>query len=392
MSRALERDAAAQMQTYQRSPVLFVRGSGVELFDDAGTRYLDLLAGIAVNAVGHCHPRVTAAIAAQAATLDHVSNLYLTEPQIALAERLRGLTGWGKVFFANSGAEANECALKLARRVSASRHGTARPKVVAALGGFHGRTFATLAATGQPAKHAPFQPLPDWFTHIPYNDIDAAAAAIDETTGAVILEVIQGEGGVIVADDAFLSTVRARCDEVGAILIFDEVQTGIGRTGTFWAFQQTPVQPDVITVAKGLGGGLPIGACIARDDLADAFAAGDHATTFGGGPIPCAAALATLDVIETEGLLANAVSMGERLAEGLAELPGVVEVRGRGLLIGAQLGSPIAANVVDVMRANGVIAGTAGPDVLRFAPPLIIDATAVAQGVDAARLALEESS
>lgn len=379
----IERDLASQMQTYARAPITFVRGAGVELIDGDGRAYLDLLAGIAVNALGHCHPEVVDAIARQAATLDHVSNLYRSVPQIELAEALHARTGWGKTFFANSGAEANECALKLARRVSAARHGAPREKVVAALGGFHGRTFATLAATGQPAKHAPFLPLPSWFTHIPFNDVEAATTAIDDATGAVILEVIQGEGGVMPASDAFLRAVRARCDAVGAILILDEVQTGIGRTGSFWAFEQTAIEPDVITVAKALGGGLPIGACIAREDLADAFVAGDHATTFGGGPVVCAAALATLAVIEREGLVANAATSGAHFIDALARIDGVAEVRGRGLLVGVQLDAPLADAVVTGMRAAGVIAGTAGPDVVRFAPPLIVTTADLDRGVHA---------
>lgn len=385
-----ERDHASQMSVYQRAPITFVRGEGCDLIADTGERYLDLLAGIAVTAVGHCHPEVVQAIATQAATLDHVSNLYRTLPQIELAERLRATTGWGKVFFANSGAEANECALKLARRISVARHGLPRTKVVAALGGFHGRTFATLAATGQAGKHDPFLPLPDWFSHIPYNDVDAASASIDELTGAVILEIIQGEGGVIPATPDFLRAVRQRCDEVGAVLILDEVQTGIGRTGTFWAYEQTPIEPDLITAAKALGGGLPIGACMARDELAEAFQPGDHATTFGGGPVVCAAALATLSIIEREGLTANAESRGAQLAEGLSMVPGVLEVRGRGALLGAVLSADRASAVVDAMRTHGVIAGTAGPDVVRFAPPLVIDALGVQRGIEAFAAAASE--
>jgi acetylornithine/N-succinyldiaminopimelate aminotransferase len=384
----IERDRAFHMAVYARTPVTFVKGEGVHLIDEDGTRYLDMLAGIAVNAVGHCHPKVVEAITRQASTLDHVSNLYLTQPQLELAKRLHDLTGWGKVFFANSGAEANECALKLARRISADRHGAPRPKVVAALGGFHGRTFATLAATGQPAKHAPFEPLPDWFSHIAFNDV-AAARAISEDTGAVILEIIQGEGGVIVADEDFLIAVRERCDQIGAVLILDEVQTGIGRTGSFWAFQQTPIEPDMVTVAKALGGGLPIGACIAKEHLADAFQPGDHATTFGGGPVVCAAALATLEVVESEGLIAAASERGETLKRSLSAVAGVSQVRGRGLLVGAVVPSD-AGKIVDAMRAQGVIAGTAGPDVVRFAPPLVVSDADIVHAVTVFADAMQE--
>lgn len=367
---SFDRDHAFHMSVYARTPLTLVKGDGVHLVDEDGNRYLDMLAGIAVNAVGHCHPDVVAAISRQAAVLDHVSNLYLNEPQTELAELLHDLTGWGKVFFANSGAEANECALKLARRITAERHGAARPKVVAASGGFHGRTFATLAATGQPAKHEPFLPLPDWFSHIPYNDV-SAVGSIPADTGAVILEVIQGEGGVVVATDDFLRAVRDRCDQIGAVLILDEVQTGIGRTGSFWAFQQTPIEPDIVTVAKALGGGLPIGACIARETLADSFKPGHHATTFGGGPVVCAAATATLRVIEREGLIDAAAERGRQLMGALSALAGVLEVRGRGLLVGVVTQTE-AGKIVEAMRARGVLAGTAGPDVVRFAPPLII--------------------
>ena len=389
----LAADRAAQMQTYGRTPVAFVAGRGVELTDSDGTVYLDALSGIAVTGLGHCHPEVAEAIARQAKTLDHVSNLYLTEPQIALAGRLRDLSGFdARVFFANSGAEANECALKLARRASVHRHGRTRTKVVALEHGFHGRTFATLAATGQPAKHAPFEPLPEWFVHVPPTDPDALAAAIDDETAAVLLEVVQGEGGVLPVSDELLATARRRCDEVGALLVIDEVQTGLGRLGAWFGFQTTPVVPDVFTLAKALGNGLPIGACVARADIAAAFGPGDHATTFGGGPVVCAAALTTLEVIEREELVRNAAERGDELAAMLRALddPRITEVRGRGLLVGLVLAEPIANALVDATRARGVIVGSAGPEVLRLAPPLIVSSADLAAIVDAVAGALKD--
>jgi predicted acetylornithine/succinylornithine family transaminase len=384
-------DARVEMQTYTRAPIAFVSGAGCTLVASDGRRYLDLLAGIAVTSLGHCHPDVVEAIRAQAGELDHISNLYLHPIQVALAERLVGINGWGKVFFANSGAEANECALKLARRVSVDRHGAPRSRVVALTDSFHGRTFATLAATGQPGKHARFQPLPDWFVHVAPDDPTALAAAIDDTTGAVLLEIIQGEGGVRPIGDDMLVAARERCDAVGAVLIIDEVQTGIGRTGSWFAYQQTPIVPDIITLAKALGGGLPISACIATEEIAASFAPGDHATTFGGGPIPCAAALTTLEVIDRDGLVAAAAERGAQLETGLRALtdPRIVAVRGRGLLQGVLLTAPIADAVVTGARDRGVIIGTAGPDVIRFAPPLVVSASEIdtALGVVADALA-----
>ncbi|MCI0347685.1 MAG: aminotransferase class III-fold pyridoxal phosphate-dependent enzyme, partial [Chloroflexi bacterium] len=286
-----EREAATHMQVYGRQPVAFARGEGVRLWDVDGREYLDFVAGIAVMSVGHSHPTVVAAVREQAAALTHVSNLYYTEPQIILAERLHELLGWGRAFFGNSGAEANECAMKLARRWQRSNGRPARAGVVAALGSFHGRTVATLAATGQPGKHEPFAPLPPEFVHhVPFNEADALDAALTDEIGALLLEVVQGEGGINPATPEYLKAARELCDERGVLLIFDEVQTGLGRTGRWFGFQHSGVVPDVVTLAKALGGGLPIGACVAREDVADAFRPGDHATTFGGGPVPCAAA------------------------------------------------------------------------------------------------------
>lgn len=368
------------MGVYGRQPVAFARGEGAVLWDVDGKEYLDFLGGIAVMSVGHSHPAVVEAIREQAGRLMHVSNLFYTEPQVRLAKRLHDLLGWGKVFFANSGAEANECALKLARRWS-RRDGVGnanggRSGVVAALGSFHGRTFATLAATGQPAKHEAFAPMPPWFDYVPLNDEAALDAAIGNDTAAVLLEVVQGEGGVRSATPEFLATARKLCDERGAALIFDEVQTGLGRTGRWFGFQHFGVTPDVITLAKALGAGLPIGACIAREDVADAFKPGDHATTFGGGPVPCAAALAVLDVIEREDLVARSAAMGDRLVAALSEVtrgnPAVTEVRGIGLLVAVALRGTWAAEAVAAALERGLVVNNVTPDAIRLAPPLIV--------------------
>lgn len=377
MSTLGEREAGALMGTYRRYPVTFVRGDGCDLFDDDGRSYLDFAAGIAVVQIGHGHPRWVDAVVAQAAKLVHVSNLFFTEVQVELAERLVSLLGWGSVFLANSGAEANEAALKLARLA------TGRPGFVAAVGGFHGRTLATLAATGQPEKHRPFEPLPPWFVHVPFGDAAALAAAVSGETAAVILEPVQGEAGVIPAPPGYLAAAREACDRSGAMLIVDEVQTGVGRCGEWFA--HPPVRPDVVTLAKGLGNGLPIGACIAGPEVA--FGPGDHASTFGGGPVPCAAALAVLDVIAEEGLLANCRAQGERLMGGLREARAgsgaVKDVRGAGLLVGVELAGDLAARdvVLEALR-RGLVLTEAGKSVVRFTPPLVVSAPEVDRAVE----------
>ena len=380
-------EASFHMPVYGRQPVAFVRGQGTTLWDADGNEHLDFVAGIAVMSVGHSHPKVVEAIREQAGLLTHVSNLYYTEPQVKLAERLHDLLGWGKVFFANSGAEANECAVKLARRWQRELRPAdpGRIGVVAALDSFHGRTIATLAATGQPAKHEPFAPLPPEFTHVPFNDEDALKKAVRGKTSAVILEVIQGEGGINVADDAYLRAAAKLCEEQEILLIFDEVQTGLGRTGRWFGFQHSGVTPDVITLAKALGGGLPIGACVAREEVADMFKPGDHATTFGGGPVPCAAALAVLDVIESEGLVENSAVMGDRLVtalnDALADVPAAREVRGVGLLVGVQLAGEFSRDVVDACRARGLLVNNVKPDTIRLSPPLIVTADEIDRAV-----------
>ena len=377
----VDRAAGALMATYDRFPVTFVRGEGTRLWDDDGREYLDFAAGIAVAQIGHAHPRWVEAVASQAARLAHVSNLFSMEPQVELAERLVALLGWGRAFFANSGAEANEAALKLVRKA------TGRPKVVAATGGFHGRTFATLAATGYPEKHVPFEPLPREFVHVPFGDPEELADAVDDRTAAVLLEPVQGEGGVVPAPEGYLAAAREACDAAGALLVLDEVQTGAGRCGAWFAHQLDGVRPDVVTLAKGLAGGLPIGVCIATEETA--FGPGDHASTFGGGPIPCAAALAVLDVIEEEGLLERARDMGERLIDSLGEVAGAaVEVRGRGLLVGVELPSEIGSrDVVMAALAGGLVLTQAGRNTVRFTPAL----TVTAEEVDAAARMFESA-
>jgi len=384
--RIREAETSFHMPVYGRQPVAFARGAGSTLWDTNGTEYLDFVAGIAVMSVGHSHPKVVEAIRTQAGLLTHVSNLYYTEPQVLLAERLHDLLGWGKVFFANSGAEANECAVKLARRWQREQERPGRAGLVAALGSFHGRTVATLAATGQPAKHEPFAPMPpELVHHVPLNDADALDGALDDGIGALLLEVVQGEGGINPATPEYLKAARELCDERGILLIFDEVQTGLGRTGRWFGFQHSGVTPDVVTLAKALGGGLPIGACIAREDVAEAFRPGDHATTFGGGPVPCAAALAVLDVISTEGLVENSARMGEllvaKLRDGLASAPAVKDVRGVGLLVGVELSGEYSRDVVDACRERGLLVNNVRPDMIRLSPPLIVTADDVERAV-----------
>jgi predicted acetylornithine/succinylornithine family transaminase len=359
------------MDTYARAGVTFVRGEGSLLWDDNGRQYLDFLGGLAVTSLGHAHPAVADAICAQARTLLHVSNLFGTEPQRQVAATLDRLVGAGpgRVFFCNSGAEANECALKLARRWG----GRGRHVVVSAYGSFHGRTLATLHATGQPAKHEPFQPLPEGFRHVAWRDVEALEAALDPTVAAVLLEPVQGEGGVNPGGSDYFQAVRRLCDERGALLIVDEVQTGLGRTGAWFGFQHYGVRPDVVTVAKALGNGVPVGACWARDDVAAAFAQGDHATTFGGQPLATAAARAVLAVMEAEDVPGRARDRGAYLTAALEKLPGVQAVRGLGLLVAAELADekkagPVASAALDA----GLVINAVTPTALRLAPSLLV--------------------
>jgi len=357
--------------TYKPPAVRFVSGRGAVLVDSEGKEYIDLLAGLAVASVGHAHPRVTEAIAEQAAELVHVSNLFETGPQEELAARLAGLTSGMKSFFCNSGAESVEAALKLARK-HAGVNGRDATRFVCATEGFHGRTFGALSATGQPSKQAPFAPLVDGFTHVPFGDIAALAQAIDDDVAAVLLEPIQGEAGVIVPPHGYLSAARALCDGVGALLILDEVQTGLGRTGAWFACQHEGVDPDVMCLAKALAGGLPMGACLALPEVASSFVPGDHASTFGGGPVQSAAALATLDVIESDGLVYRALVTGRRLMSDLADMWPGAEVRGRGLLVAVEFSSDVATEIVERALGAGLVLNATSPNTLRFAPPLVI--------------------
>jgi predicted acetylornithine/succinylornithine family transaminase len=367
-------DAAHVMPTYGRLPVAFVRGDGTLLYDSDGRRYLDFLSGLAVTSLGHSHPEITAAIVAQAGTLLHVSNLYYNEVQPRVAARLDALLGGnGRVFFANSGAEANECAIKLARRHGQLHGGPERFHVVSAYGSFHGRTLTTLAATGQPQKQETFQPLPEGFRQVAFEDFDALAAAVDDRVAAVMLEPVQGEGGVNPAAPEYLRAVRQLCDEREALLVLDEVQTGLGRTGRWFGFEHSGVRPDVVTLAKALGNGVPIGACWARAEVAAAFGPGDHATTFGGQPLAARAALAVLEVMERERVPERADAAGQRLAAGLQKLPGVVAVRGLGLLLAAELADGVdAKDVAQRAMQRGLIVNAVTPSAVRLAPSLLV--------------------
>jgi predicted acetylornithine/succinylornithine family transaminase len=376
------------MQTYGRAPVAFVRGEGTVLYDSAGTRYLDFLSGLAVTSLGHAHPVVAAAIAEQAQTLLHVSNLYYNDIQPQVAQILNDLLGGGgRVFFANSGAEANECAIKLARRYGQSNGGPDRYHVLSAYGSFHGRTLSTLAATGQPQKQETFQPLPSGFRQVSFADVDALAAAMDERVCAVMLEPVQGEGGVQPSPPGYLEAVRALCDEREALLVMDEVQTGLGRTGEWFGFQHSShngqaVQPDIVTMAKALGNGVPIGACWARADVASAFRPGDHASTFGGQPLAARAALATLGVMQEMDVPQRAARSGAHLSNALATIHGVVDVRGPGLLLAAELEPGLDAKAIaDECLARGLVLNAVTPTSLRLAPPLLVTSAEIDEAV-----------
>jgi predicted acetylornithine/succinylornithine family transaminase len=375
-------DMSGLVPAYARQPVEFVRGEGSVLWDVDGAEYLDLQTGLAVNSVGHCHPRVVAAIRAQAAQLIHVGNLFLSAPGAELARRLAAASLGGRVHFANSGTEANEAAIKMARK---ARQGG---NVISVHRGFHGRTYGSLSATPQEAKQAPFAPLvPGFFAVAP--TVEALTAAIDDACAAVILEPIQGESGVFELPPEVLRAAREACDRVGAALIFDEVQVGLGRTGTLWAYEHSGVVPDLMTVAKALGGGLPIGAVITNERFADGFEAGDHGSTFAGGPVPCAAGLAVLDVVSDPALLERVRTRGELLRAQLAELPGVLEVRGRGFMVAAELdparAEPATALVGRALTEERLVLNATGPATLRLLPALTITDAELDEGI--ARLA-----
>ncbi len=386
-------DRSALMHTYPDPPVTFVRGAGTELFDVEGRRYLDFLSGLAVTSLGHAHPVVAEAVADQARTLVHTSNLFgnVIAPEVALTlDRLVGggtERAGGQVFFGNSGAEANECALKLARKWA----GPGRHVVVSTWDAFHGRTLATLHATGQPEKHAPFAPLPEGFEHVPYDDYDALDAACDPArVAAVLVEPILGESGVIVPSSDYLGGLRTLCTERGILLMVDEIQTGLGRTGRWFAFQHADVRPDVVTMAKALGNGVPIGACWARAEVAAAFGPGDHGSTFGGQPLAAAAARATLAVMEAEDVCGRARRAGSRLRRGLLGLPGVVGVRGEGLLLGAALEVARAREVTAAALARGLVVNAPRPDTIRLAPPLLVSEAEVDEGLGIVAAALSD--
>jgi acetylornithine/N-succinyldiaminopimelate aminotransferase len=362
------RYAESLMNTFGPPKMVLTKGEGPYVWDAEGTRYLDLLGGIAVNALGHAHPALVSAVTQQLGTLGHVSNFFATQPQVTLAERLLSLLGLpeggGKVFFTNSGTEANEAAFKLTRR-------TGRTHLVAMEGSFHGRTVGALALTSKQAYREPFEPLPGDVTFVPYGDADALAEAVTDETAAVVVEPIQGEAGVVFPPEEFLARAREITSENGALLWLDEVQTGMGRVGDWFAHATSGIQPDVVTLAKGLAGGIPIGAMVAVGESGTLLGPGNHGTTFGGNPVAAAAALAVIETIEKDGLLDNATKVGEVLRDGLAH-EHVTEIRGRGLLIGLDLDAEVAAKVVDAAQAHGVILNATGPQRIRLAPPLVL--------------------
>jgi acetylornithine/N-succinyldiaminopimelate aminotransferase len=376
-------DAEHVMGTYGRSAVEFVRGRGTELFDSEDRRYLDFLSGLAVTSLGHAHPVVAAAISEQSTRLLHVSNLFHTEHQAPVAAMLDALLGGGgRCFFVNSGAEANECAIKLARRYGQLHGGPERYHVISAYGSFHGRTLATLAATGQPQKQETFAPLPSGFRQVEFADVDALEVAMDDRVCAVLLEAVQGEGGVQPAPAEYLRAVRRLCDEREALLIIDEVQTGLGRTGRWFGFEHAGIVPDIVTLAKALGNGVPIGACWAREPVAAAFKPGDHATTFGGQPLAASAARAVLTEMQAIDAPGLARAAGARLSAALESLPAVVAIRGPGLLIAAELAPGYDAGAVARACLDaGVVVNAVTPSALRFAPPLTVSDAEIDEAV-----------
>jgi acetylornithine/N-succinyldiaminopimelate aminotransferase len=370
------------MRTYRRAPVDFVRGEGPLLWDADGKRYLDFLAGISVCSVGHCHPEVVKAVREQSHRLMHTSNLFYTEPMAQLAQRLAESSLGGRVFFANSGTEANECAIKVARKHAYGR-GISEPEIISFENDFHGRTYGALSATPGLAANEALGPMLPGFRSVPHNDAAALREAVGGRTAAVLIEPIQGEAGVVPTSEEALLAAREACDEVGALLILDEIQAGLGRTGSLWAYEQTPVRPDVLTSAKALGGGFPIGACITDPSAADVLEPGDHGSTFAGGPVATAAALAVLDVVDDPVLLRHVRELGAYLCERLDALDGVAETRGRGLMVGVGLEEGIDAAAVGAdLLDRGLVVNAPRPDTLRLLPPLVIDSDHVDHAVD----------
>ena len=375
------------MTNYGTPSRTFISGKGCVLKDDKGKSYLDFLAGIATNVLGHGHPAVIKAVTKQVSTLAHVSNFFAHPQGLRLASRLQEMTGdsQARIFFCNSGAEANEAALKISRR-------TGRSRIVAAQGSFHGRTMGALSMTGQPSKREPFAPLLKGIAHVPYGDLSAMSRAVSKKTAMIIVEPIMGEAGVITPEDGYLAGLREICDRVGALLVFDCVQTGIGRTGQWFGFEHEKVQPDVVTLAKGLGGGLPLGATIAYGGAAQLLQPGDHGTTFGGNPIACAAANAVLDVIESKKYMQSAKVFEKKIKKSLSGLPGVTQVRGRGLLLGIELTTPIAKQVAAAMLDAGVIVNAANDQTIRIAPPLIVTAPQIEKFIVVFKKVIKESN
>lgn len=378
--KTIELDKKYVMTTYGRQPVVFVRGQGARIWDANGKEYLDFVSGIAVNGLGHCHPKVVAAIREQAGVLMHTSNLYYTEQQPTLARMLVDCSDFDRVFFCNSGAEANEAALKLSRKWG-KRASEGKTGIITTLGAFHGRTMGAITATGQPKYQRPFEPLVPGFRHVLYNDIDALISAVSEATCAVMLEPVQGESGVHPAGREYMRAARGVCDKFGALLIFDEVQTGLGRTGKLFAYQHYGVIPDVMTLAKTLAGGFPMGACLAKGEAANVFEPGDHAATFGGNPLACAAAIATLSTIHEERLVENAREVGEYFRKQLRKLS-CKDVRGLGLLIAIEFEEPIGKAVAASCMENGLIVNAIGENIIRFLPPLIVTKADVDRAVE----------
>jgi predicted acetylornithine/succinylornithine family transaminase len=369
------------MRTYRRAPVEFVRGDGALLWDSEGREYLDFLGGISVCSVGHCNPDVVEAVHDQAGRLMHTSNLFYTEPMVRLAERLAESSLGGRVFFANSGTEANECAIKIARK-HAHRRGVRAPEIVSFEQDFHGRTYGALAATPKLAADPALGPMPPGFRSVPFDDAAALRGAVGESTAAILIEPIQGESGVYPLSDETLLAAREACDAAGALLILDEIQAGMGRTGSLWAYEQTPVRPDVLTSAKALGGGMPIGACVTTPAAGEVLEPGDHGSTFAGGPVACAAALAVLDIVDEPALLRRVRELGATLREGLLALEGVAEVRGRGLMLGVGFGDGLDAAAIGAdLLARGLVVNVPEPGTIRLLPPLTIESDQVERAV-----------
>lgn len=376
------------MGTYRRAPVEFVRGEGTSLWDAEGNEYLDFLAGISVCSVGHCNPAVVEAVREQAGRLMHTSNLFYTEPMVRLAERLSESSLGGRVFFANSGTEANECAIKIARK-HAHRRGVEAPEIVSFEQDFHGRTYGSLSATPGLAANPALGPMLAGFRSVPFDDAEALRAAVGESTAAVLIEPIQGEAGINVLGDETLLAAREACDRSGALLILDEIQTGVGRTGSLWAYEQTPVRPDVMTSAKALGGGMPIGACVTTPMAGEVLEPGDHGSTFAGGPLACVAALAVLEIVDDPETLRRVRELGARLRGELGALEGVREVRGRGLMLGVGLESGIDAPAIGAdLLQRGLVVNVPNPSTLRLLPPLTVDSDQIERAVATIEAAL----